>query len=186
MRKFGYLSVAAAFLAASPAFATGLKVEVAGEANGVILIDLLEDVAPKHVEQIAALAAEGQYDGVAFHRVLEGFMAQTGDVVMGKMEGGNMAMAGTGGSDRPDLPAEFSDIPYERGIVGMARSANPNSANSQFFIMFTEYPSLNGQYTVVGRVTEGLDVLDQIKLGKGRNGAVLGAPDYMKSVTVTE
>ena len=186
MRKFGYLSVAAAFLAASPAFATGLKVEVAGEANGVILIDLLEDVAPKHVEQIAALAAEGQYDGVAFHRVIEGFMAQTGDVVMGKMEGGNMAMAGTGGSDRPDLPAEFSDIPYERGIVGMARSANPNSANSQFFIMFTEYPSLNGQYTVVGRVTEGLEVLDQIKLGKGRNGAVLGAPDYMKSVTVTE
>ncbi|WP_298803618.1 peptidylprolyl isomerase [uncultured Lentibacter sp.] len=187
MRKLGSLAaVAAALLAAGPVLATGLKIEVAGEANGVILVDLLEEVAPKHVAQITALAAEGQYDGVAFHRVIEGFMAQTGDVAMGKMEGGNMAMAGTGGSDRADLPAEFSDIAYERGVVGMARSADPNSANSQFFIMFTEYPSLNGQYTVVGRVSEGLDVLDQIKRGTGRNGAVLGAPDYMKRVTVTE
>ena len=183
MRK---LAFALAMLAASPALATGLKIEVAGEASGVITIDLLEDVAPKHVEQIAALAAEGQYDGVAFHRVIEGFMAQTGDVVNGKVEGGNMAMAGTGGSDRADLKAEFSDIPYERGIVGMARSQSPDSANSQFFIMFTEYPSLNGQYTVVGRVTDGLDVLDAIKRGDARGGRVIGAPDYMKSVTVTE
>ena len=183
MRK---LFLAAALMAASPALSTGLKIEVAGEANGVITIDLLEDVAPKHVEQIAALAAEGQYDGVAFHRVIDGFMAQTGDVVNGKIAGGNMAMAGTGGSERADLRAEFSDIPYERGVVGMARSQNPHSANSQFFIMFREYPSLNGQYTVVGRVSAGLEVLDAIKRGKGRNGAVIGAPDYMKSVTVTE
>ncbi len=173
-------------LMASSALASGLEIVVEGEANGTIVIDLLEDVAPKHVEQITALAREGQYDGVAFHRVIEGFMAQTGDVVNGKLESGNMAMAGTGGSDRPDLVAEFSDVPFERGIVGMARSQSPNSANSQFFIMFKEGAFLNGQYTVVGRVTEGLDVLDAIKLGKGHNGAVVGKPDQMKTVTVTD
>mmetsp|Transcript_6356 Transcript_6356/g.10079 ORF Transcript_6356/g.10079 Transcript_6356/m.10079 type:complete len:184 (-) Transcript_6356:689-1240(-) len=180
------LKLAAAFaVLASPALATGLQIEVAGEANGVITIDLLEDVAPKHVEQITALAAEGQYDGVVFHRVIEGFMAQTGDVEFGKV-GEDMRMAGRGGSDRPDLPAEFSDINYDRGVVGMARSQSPNSANSQFFIMFAPGPFLNGQYTVVGQVTDGMDVVDQIKLGKGQNGAVIGQPDMMKKVTVTE
>ncbi len=119
------LKLAAAFaVLASPALATGLQIEVAGEADGVITIDLLEDVAPKHVEQITALAAEGQYDGVVFHRVIEGFMAQTGDVEFGKV-GEDMRMAGRGGSDRPDLPAEFSDINYDRGVVGMARSQSP-------------------------------------------------------------
>lgn len=180
------LKLAAAFaVLASPALATGLQIEVAGEANGVITIDLLEDVAPKHVEQITALAAEGQYDGVVFHRVIEGFMAQTGDVEFGKV-GEDMRMAGRGGSDRPDLPAEFSDINYDRGVVGMARSQSPNSANSQFFIMFAPGPFLNGQYTVVGQVTDGMDIVDQIKLGKGQNGAVIGQPDMMKKVTVTE
>ncbi len=180
------LKLAAAFaVLASPALATGLQIEVEGEANGTITIDLFEDVAPKHVEQITALAAEGQYDNVVFHRVIEGFMAQTGDVQFGKM-GADMRMAGRGGSDRPDLPAEFSDINYDRGIVGMARSQNPNSANSQFFIMFAEGKFLNGQYTVVGKVTEGMDVVDQIKLGRGQNGAVIGQPDMMKKVTVTE
>ena len=180
------LKLAAAFaVMASPALAAGLQIEVEGESNGVITIDLLEDVAPKHVEQITALAVEGQYDGVVFHRVIDGFMAQTGDVQYGKM-GGDMRMAGRGGSNRPDLPAEFSDINYDRGVVGMARSQNPNSANSQFFIMFAPGPFLNGQYTVVGQVTDGMDVVDAIKRGTGQNGAVVGQPDMMKKVTVTE
>lgn len=161
-----------------------LEITVAGEANGVIRVQLLADQAPQHVERMVSLATSGAYDGVVFHRVIDGFMAQTGDVEFGK-SGGDMSRVGTGGSDYPDLPAEFSDIPYERGIVGMARSANPNSANSQFFIMFASAPNLNGQYTVVGRVLEGLDVLDAIKLGKGSNGAVLGTPDVMSSVKVT-
>ena len=176
---------AAVLLGAGPALATGLEIEVAGESSGTITIDLLEDVAPQHVQQITALAEAGAYDGVVFHRVIDGFMAQTGDVEFGKL-GDDMRRAGTGGSDRPDLPAEFSDIPYERGIVGMARSQNPDSANSQFFIMFSDYPSLNGQYTVVGRVTDGMDVVDAIKRGKGPNGAVIGEPDRMVKVTVTE
>jgi peptidylprolyl isomerase len=122
---------------------------------------------------------------VVFHRVIDGFMAQTGDVEFGKM-GGDMRRAGMGGSDQPDLPAEFSDVPFDRGVVGMARSQNPDSANSQFFIMFDEGYFLNGQYTVVGRVTEGLDVLDAIKRGTGPNGAVIGQPDVMAKVTVTD
>ncbi|UWQ93059.1 peptidylprolyl isomerase [Aliisedimentitalea scapharcae] len=172
-------------LMASPALATGLQIEVAGEANGVITIDLLDEVAPKHVEQIAALAAEGQYDGVVFHRVIDGFMAQTGDVQFGKL-GSDMSRAGMGGSDRADLKAEFSDVPYERGVVGMARSQNPNSGNSQFFIMFAPGHFLNGQYTVVGKVTGGMDVVDAIKRGAGSNGSVVGQPDVMKKVTVTD
>ena len=172
-------------LAATPALATGIEIEVAGEANGTIAIDLFEEVAPMHVERITALAEEGAYDGVVFHRVIDGFMAQTGDVQFGRM-GGDMSRAGMGGSDRPDLPAEFSDIPFERGVVGMARTQNPDSANSQFFIMFEPGPFLNGQYTVVGEVTSGLDVLDAIKRGEGRNGAVLGQPDVMEAVTVTD
>ncbi|WP_170587176.1 peptidylprolyl isomerase [Ruegeria arenilitoris] len=178
--------LAAAFaLLSSPALAAGLQIEVEGEANGTITIDLFEDVAPKHIEQITALAAEGKYDGVVFHRVIEGFMAQTGDVEYGKL-GSDMRRAGTGGSNRPDLPAEFSEVPYERGIVGMARASNPNSANSQFFIMFEPAPTLNGQYTVVGKVTDGMDVVDAIKRGTGPNGAVVGQPDVMTKVTVTE
>jgi len=171
---------------AAPALATGLEIEVSGEANGVVKIDLLEDVAPGHVAQITELAEEGAYDGVVFHRVIEGFMAQTGDVEFGLVDGGDMRRAGMGGSDKPDLKAEFSDIPFDRGVVGMARSQNPDSANSQFFIMFKEGHFLNGQYTVVGRVTEGMDVVDAIKRGEGRNGSVVGQPDVMTSVTVTE
>ena len=173
-------------LLASPALATGLQIEVAGEANGTITIDLLEDVAPGHVERITTLAEEGAYDGVVFHRVIEGFMAQTGDVEFGKLEGGDMSRAGMGGSELPDLEAEFSDEPFERGVVGMARSQDPDSGNSQFFIMFAPATHLNGQYTVVGRVTDGMEVVDAIKRGKGRNGAVIGQPDVMTSVTVTD
>jgi peptidylprolyl isomerase len=173
-------------LLASPALATGLQIEVDGEANGTVTIDLYEDIAPNHVEQITALAEEGAYDGVVFHRVIEGFMAQTGDVQFGKMDGGDMSRAGMGGSDRPDLAAEFSDERFLRGVVGMARSQNPDSANSQFFIMFDAGEFLNGQYTVVGKVTDGMDVVDAIKRGRGNNGAVVGQPDVMEKVTVIE
>ena len=179
-------------LLAGPAFAAGhvedgpgpnLEIDVEGEANGTIVIDLLPDVAPAHVERIVALAEAGAYDDVVFHRVIDGFMAQTGDVRFGKM-GSDMAMAGRGGSDLPDLPAEFSDIPFDRGIVGMARAASPNSANSQFFIMFGPVYSLNGGYTVFGRVIDGMDVVDAIKRGTGSNGAVVGRPDMMREVRV--
>ncbi|MEM9973057.1 MAG: peptidylprolyl isomerase [Pseudomonadota bacterium] len=174
--------------AASHAAADGpgpnLEITVAGEANGTVVIDLLDDVAPAHVEQITALAEEGAYDGVVFHRVIEGFMAQTGDVQFGTAEGG-LAQAGMGGSERPDLPAEFSDVPFERGVVGMARAQDPNSANSQFFIMFGPAEHLNGLYTVVGRVVEGMDVVDAIKKSDGApSGIVSETPDMMESVTV--
>mgnify|MGYP006418482115 FL=1 len=179
------LAAVFSFLAA-PVLATGLQIEVAGEgANGVISVDLLEDVAPNHVAHIAALAADGIYDNVVFHRVIDGFMAQTGDVQYGKA-GGDTSRAGMGGSDKPDLKAEFSEVPYDRGIVGMARSSNPDSANSQFFIMFAPGHFLNGKYTVVGKVTDGMDVVDAIKLGLGQNGAVIGAPDVMRRVTVID
>lgn len=182
MRKLAILLA----LVASPAFATGLKIEVEGEgANGTIVIDLLEDVAPNHAKQIAELAAEGAYDGVVFHRVIDGFMAQTGDVQFGKM-GGDMSRAGSGKSERSNLNAEFSTLQYDRGVVGMARSQDPNSANSQFFIMFAPGYFLNGQYTVIGKVTEGMDVVDAIKRGGGQSGSVVGQPDVMKKVTVID
>lgn len=178
-------ATAFAALMGTSAMATGIEIAVAGEANGTVTIDLLEDVAPQHVARIAELAESGKYDGVVFHRVIDGFMAQTGDVEHGKM-GNDMRRAGTGGSDMPDLPAEFSDVAFEKGVVGMARAQNPDSANSQFFIMFDEAPFLNGQYTVVGRVTDGQDVVDTIKRGTGGNGAVVGQPDVMEKVTVID
>ena len=179
-----FKAAAALVMMTGSAFATGLTIDVAGK--GTVTIDLLEDVAPKHVEQITAIAAAGGYNGVVFHRVIDGFMAQTGDVEHGRAEG-NLARAGTGGSQFPDLPAEFSDLNYDRGVVGMARSQNPNSANSQFFIMFQEGAFLNGQYTVVGRVTDGMDVVDAITRGDGNNGAFVNAQqDVMENVTVTD
>ncbi len=178
--------LAAAFaVVGTSALATGLEVDIAGVANGTVTIDLFEDVAPLHVKQITAIAADGQYDGVVFHRVIEGFMAQTGDVENGRADG-DLSRAGTGGSDLPDIPAEFSDLSFDRGVVGMARAQNPNSANSQFFIMFEPGPFLDGQYTIVGEVIDGMDVVDQIKLGEGPNGAVQGDPDVMTAVRVTE
>ncbi|MFV0491935.1 MAG: peptidylprolyl isomerase [Pseudorhodobacter sp.] len=160
-----------------------LVIDIEGEATGQVTIDLLPDLAPKHVEQIVALARDGAYDGVVFHRVIDGFMAQTGDVEFGK--GDDLSRAGMGGSSRPDLPAEFSGQGFDRGIVGMARSQDPNSANSQFFIMFAPGPFLDGQYTVVGRVVGGMDVVDGIKRGEGANGEV-SDPDRMVKVTVAE
>lgn len=186
MRNLALASIVAGAALAAPAHATELQIAVEGEgANGTITIDLREDLAPNHVEQIAALAAEGAYDGVVFHRVIDGFMAQTGDVQFGKL-GGDMRRAGQGGSDRDDLAAEFTQTPFDRGIVGMARAQDPNSANSQFFIMFDAGHFLNGQYTVVGQVTDGMDIVDAIKRGTGPNGAVIGQPDVMKSVTVVK
>lgn len=161
-----------------------VQIAIAGEANGIVTIDLAETVAPEHTARILALAEAGTYDNVVFHRVIEGFMAQTGDVKFGKL-GQDMRSAGMGGSDNEDLKAEFSDVPFDRGIVGMARSQNPDSANSQFFIMFKEGYFLNGQYTVIGRVTDGMDVVDAIKRGSGQSGAVTGAPDVMQSIRVT-
>lgn len=150
---------------------------------GEVKIELLPEVAPKHVEQIKRLARDGAYDNVVFHRVIEGFMAQTGDVQYGdKADGLNLRRAGTGGSKYPDLPAEFSDIPFDRGIVGMARAQNPNSANSQFFIMLENYYGLNGQYTVIGRVLEGMPFVDNIKKGARNNNGAVTDPDHMFSV----
>jgi len=152
--------------------------------GGEVTIALRPDLAPKHVEQIKTLVRDGAYDNVAFHRVIEGFMAQTGDVQFGDMEDGfEPSRAGMGGSSLPDLPAEFSDVKFERGVVGMARAQNPNSANSQFFIMFTSYPSLNGQYTVVGEVEQGMENVDKIKRGDGPNGSVSN-PDRMVRVRI--
>ena len=160
-----------------------LMIEVGGSTTGTIVIDLLPDVAPKHVAQIEALAREGAYDGVVFHRVIDGFMAQTGDVEFGK--GANTAQAGMGGSALPDLPAEFSGLSFDRGVVGMARSQSPDSANSQFFIMFAPASHLDGQYTIVGRVVSGMEVVDALKKGAGGNGEV-SDPDMMAKVTVQE
>jgi len=171
-------------LIAGPLMASGLEIDVAGEANGTITIDLFADVAPRHVAPITAIAEAGDYNGVVFHRVIEGFMAQTGDVEFG-VTGGDLSRAGMGGSQMPDIPAEFSDRPFARGTVGMARAQNPDSANSQFFIMFAPGDFLNGQYTVVGEVTSGMEVVDAIKRGGGRSGAVSGQPDVMTEVRVT-
>ncbi len=153
--------------------------------NGVVEVSLLPDIAPKHVERIGRLAKEGLYDNVAFHRVIDGFMAQTGDVEFGNVEKGwDKTRAGTGSSTESNLPAEFSKLPFDRGTLGMARAQDPNSANSQFFIMFEDGHFLNGQYTVFGRVTKGMDFVDKIIRGdKADNGSV-DNPDIMIKVKV--
>lgn len=135
--------------------------------GGEVVIELMPTIAPKHCERMKSLARAGAYDNVCFHRVIEGFMAQTGDVANGNMEKDfNLRRAGTGGSDLPDLPAEFGRIPHDRGTIGAARSSNPNSANSQFFINFSDNNFLNGQYTVYGRVIEGMAHVDKIARGE--------------------
>jgi peptidylprolyl isomerase len=135
--------------------------------NGTVKIELLQDVAPQHCNRMKDLARSGAYDNVVFHRVIEGFMAQTGDVANGNAEKNfNLNMAGTGGSDLPNLPAEFSKLPHDRGTIGAARSQSPDSANSQFFINFSDNNFLNGQYTVYGRVVEGMEFVDAISRGE--------------------
>ena len=154
--------------------------------DGDVTIALRPDLAPKHVDQIKKLVREGAYDNVAFHRVIDGFMAQTGDVRYGDMKDGyNAEAVGTGGSDLPDLPAEFTTSEhYVRGVVGMARSQNPNSANSQFFIMFAPAPPLDGQYTIVGNVESGMELVDKIKKGDQAQNGVVADPDRMIKVRI--
>ena len=143
--------------------------------DGDVKIELFSDVAPKHVERIKKLAEDGKYDNVVFHRVIDGFMAQTGDVKFGNSSSNtfDLRKAGTGGSSLPDLVSEFSDIPHQRGTLSMARSQDPNSANSQFFICFKASPFLDRQYTVFGKVVEGMEFVDKIKKGnENQNGSV--------------
>ncbi len=171
------LALLAALVCAAPVLAQPLPAGVDPQntilidtKHGRIVIKLRNDIAPKHAERIKQLAREKYYDNVPFHRVISGFMAQTGDGARGD---------GTGGSKYPDLPAEFSNVPFKRGIVGMARSQDPNSANSQFFIMYADGAFLNGKYTVVGEVVSGMDAVDKIKKGEPVPG-----PDRMTRVQV--
>ncbi|MEX0406519.1 peptidylprolyl isomerase [Aquibium sp. LZ166] len=146
--------------------------------DGNVVIALRPDLAPQHVERIKKLVRDGEYDNVAFHRVIEGFMAQTGDVEFGDINDGfNARRAGTGGSSLPDLPAEFSEEHFVRGTVGMARAQDPDSANSQFFIMFAPAPNLDNSYTIVGEVEEGMEHVDKIKKGDPALNGVVSAPD---------
>ena len=142
--------------------------------DGEVKIELFPDVAPGHVKRIKELANSGKYNGVVFHRVIDGFMAQTGDVQFGNSDSKefNLSRAGMGGSDLPDLKAEFNNLPHERGTLSMARSQNPDSANSQFFICFQPAPFLDRQYTVFGKVISGMEFVDKIKRGDGPNGSV--------------
>ena len=171
------LAVLAAIVLATPAFSQALPAGldkanaiVIDTTKGRVIFKLRTDLAPQHAERIKQLARDGYYNNVPFHRVIEGFMAQTGD---------GQRFNGTGGSKYPNLPAEFSNVPFKRGIVGMARSSEPNSANSQFFIMFADGSFLNGKYTVVGEVVSGMDVVDKIKRGEP-----VQDPDKMVKVQV--
>ena len=152
--------------------------------DGDVTIELFSDIAPNHVERFKKLSREKKYDNVAFHRVIDGFMAQTGDVQYGNsnLESYDLKRAGTGGSNYPDLNAEFSELPHERGTLSMARSADPNSANSQFFICFKASAFLDRQYTVFGKVIKGMEFVDLIKRGTGSNGEVSN-PDKIISLT---
>ena len=153
--------------------------------NGDVVIELFDDIAPNHVKRFKQLAKEQKYDGVVFHRVIDGFMAQTGDVQFGNLslESYDIKRAGTGGSEYPDLKSEFSNLPHDRGTLSMARSGDPNSANSQFFICFKSVPHLDRQYTVFGKVIKGMEFVDLIKKGEGSSGAVEN-PDKIISLTV--
>ena len=151
--------------------------------TGDVKIELFEDVAPKHVERIKKLANDGLYNNVVFHRVIDGFMAQTGDVKFGNSSSKDfdLGKAGMGGSDLPDLPSEFNDLPHEKGTLSMARSSDPNSANSQFFICFQPAPFLDRNYTVFGKVIEGMEHVDKIKRGDSNNNGSVTDPDKIIS-----
>ena len=151
--------------------------------DGDVKIELFEDIAPNHVKRIKELANSGKYDGVVFHRVIDGFMAQTGDVKFGNSNSKdfNLRMAGMGGSDLPDLKQEFSNLPHDGGTLSMARSSDPNSANSQFFICFKPAPFLDNQYTVFGKVLSGMELVDKIKRGDENNNGAVSDPDKIIS-----
>ena len=180
MKRFASFGLAAAITLATitaPVFAANAAdTLVITTKDGEIDVALRPDLAPNHVKQIEALAKKGFYDGIVFHRVIDGFMAQTGDPTG----------TGAGGSDLPDLKAEFSKERFTRGAVGMARSSSPDSANSQFFIMLADGDFLNGQYTVVGKVTKGMDVVDKIKKGDPADNGSVSAPDKMLTVKVAD
>ena len=152
--------------------------------DGDVKIELFEDKAPNHVKRIKQLAKEGKYDGVVFHRVIDGFMAQTGDVKFGNSSSNDFDLkkAGMGGSNLPDLKEEFSDLPHLRGTLSMARSQDPNSANSQFFICLKESSFLDRQYTVFGKVIEGMELVDKIKKGDEKNNGSVSDPDKIISI----
>jgi peptidylprolyl isomerase len=175
--KFVAAIAGALLFLAGPAFAQGSNPEntlIMELESGPVTIALRPDLAPQHAERLKTLASQGFYDGVVFHRVIDGFMAQTGDPTG----------TGTGGSDLPDLPAEFSQVPFTRGVVGMARSSDPNSANSQFFIMYDAAPSLNGQYTVVGEVADGMEHVDAIEKGDPAQNGLVQNPDRIVRMRV--
>ncbi|RYD29852.1 MAG: peptidylprolyl isomerase [Sphingomonadales bacterium] len=180
MKRLAQFGLAAAItlssLAGAVSAASAKDTLVITTKDGEIDIALRPDIAPNHVKQIEALAKKGFYDGIVFHRVIDGFMAQTGDPTG----------TGAGGSDLPDLKAEFSREEFKRGAVGMARSSSPDSANSQFFIMLDDGDFLNGQYTVVGNVTKGMDVVDKIKKGDAADNGSVSNPDKMLKVTVSD
>ncbi len=156
--------------------------------NGNVEIELFSDVAPNHVKRFKTLAANNEYNGVIFHRVIDGFMAQTGDVQFGNpnKETFNTRLVGTGSSNLPNLKAEFSNIPHERGTLSMARSQDPNSANSQFFICFEAAPHLDRNYSAFGKVVKGMEFIDKIKKGDGPNGAVTNEPDQILKIYSTK
>ncbi len=175
MNRRTLLAGAAAFAiasAAAPSAFADQNTVILTTKNGKVTIRLRPDLAPKHVERIKTLVKRGFYDGLKFHRVIEGFMAQTGD------PNGD----GTGGSDLPDVEAEFTPTPFKRGVLGMARAADPDSANSQFFIMFADGDFLNGQYTVFGEVVDGMDIVDKIKMGDPNNNGTVTDPDEIVSM----
>jgi cyclophilin family peptidyl-prolyl cis-trans isomerase len=179
-RLFGALVIGAMALTAAPAFAqTGTPHLILTVKGGDVDIELLPSVAPKHVERVVALTEAGAYDNVIFHRVIDGFMAQTGDVKFGKSDGPDFdqKFAGTGGSDQPDVVAEFNNTPFERGVLGAARSSNPNSFNSQFFITFEAASHLNNQYTAFGKVVSGMEYIDQLEKGPAQQNGAVANPD---------
>jgi cyclophilin family peptidyl-prolyl cis-trans isomerase len=186
-RLFGALVIGAAALSVAPVFAqSGTPHLVLTLEGGTVDIELLQALAPKHVERVVALTEQGAYDGVVFHRVIDGFMAQTGDVKFGKSGGAefDLSRAGMGGSDLPDVEAEFNSESFQRGVLGAARSQDPNSFNSQFFITTADASFLDGQYTVFGKVVSGMEVVDGLEKGpQSQNGAVAN-PDKIVTAKI--
>ena len=181
MRKLIYLFIVFFSLVTTKVMAQNIM--ILKLSYGEVEIELYPEKAPNHVERFKKLAEEGKYNGVVFHRVIDGFMAQTGDVKFGNTNSPefNLSLAGTGGSDLPNLKAEFSDIAHTRGILSAARSADPDSANSQFFICFESAPHLDRQYSAFGKVIKGMEFIDQIKKGDSNSGAVSN-PDKIISI----
>lgn len=191
MTKFFRIAAAAlslgAALAAAPAFAqSGVPHLILTLEDGVVDIELLPAIAPKHVERVVALTEAGEYDGVVFHRVIDGFMAQTGDVANGDSDEPtyNLAMAGMGGSDLPDVEAEFNAESFQRGVLGAARSQDPNSFNSQFFITTADASFLDGQYTVFGKVVSGMEAIDALEKGPSEMNGAVANPDKIVSAKI--